>query len=59
MKPRYWLCTEYGETFMIEATSRDDAEEAARLYGGQVLRELKPEEVKTSPAGINYTEATE
>ena len=43
--PKTYLCVEYGEEFLIDAESYDDAVEIAAMYGGTVIKKLKDEEL--------------
>ena len=36
-----WLCIENGEEFTVQAKTRAEADAAAAIYGGYVVRELK------------------
>lgn len=36
-----WLCIEDNEKFTIEASTLEEAREAASIYGGSVIKEIK------------------
>ena len=43
---RTFLCWEHGEEFIVEASSMEDAQEQAAMWGGCVLREVKATKLK-------------
>lgn len=43
IKKRY-LCQENGEHFIVEATSMEDAQQKALIWGGVAIRELGDQE---------------
>ncbi len=44
MKSKEYLCIEHGEYFTVDAESLEQAREYASWYGGEAIRELKPNE---------------
>jgi len=46
MKKNTYLCKEFDEEFIIEASSIEQAIEDAAIYGGVVLKQLTEEEIK-------------
>ncbi|MCP4705276.1 MAG: hypothetical protein GY865_11760 [candidate division Zixibacteria bacterium] len=47
VKPnKVYLCIEDGERFTVEATDMEDAREKASMWNAQVIRELKPSDLK-------------
>ncbi len=45
---KYYLCQEHGEQFIIKASSLDEAQEEASMYGGEAIRELTKKELAAS-----------
>ncbi len=54
---KYFLCQEHGEQFVIKATSLDEAQDEASMWGGEAIRELTTYELsKSNPdKGEYYT----
>ena len=45
---KFFLCIEHGETFILRAESKEQAQEDASMYGGECIRELTPYELSKS-----------
>jgi len=48
MSKRYFLCQEDGETFILPAESKEQAQEDASVYNGECIRELTSKELSKS-----------
>lgn len=45
---KYFLCQEHGEQFILKASSLEQAQEDASMYGGEAIRQLTAKEVLAS-----------
>lgn len=50
-----FLCQEHGEQFIVEAETKEQAQEYAEMYGGECIRQLTKKEVDSMKPNGSFT----